>query len=138
MNNKLAIFIFGCSLFDNDTKKICTSDCTTIQGRFLTSNEEGLSGVKISLRYIYHSGILNQKHIRDILETYTDKGGNYCEQFYINDSELGDSVDGYFDIQIDDSKLDNDKYILTDNSLNDGTMDNRMSINFINNRDTII
>lgn len=134
----LIVFIFGCTLFNDDTNKVCTSNCTTIQGRFLTSNDEGLPDIKISLRYIYHSGILNKKHVRDIFEIYTDKDGNYSEQFYIDDSELGDSVDGYFDIEIDDSNLDGYKYIRTDNSLNDETMDNRMFIDFINTRDTVI
>jgi len=127
---------YGCSKTEDDTDYICTSDCTTLQGRFITLDNEGVSEVKISIEYKIGGGIY-PAYIRKIAETTTDEDGNFYKDFYIEDSELGTSADGYFLVKVDDSNLNVDNYILTDN-LTGTTTSLDFGIPYINTRDTII
>ncbi|MGN6194539.1 MAG: hypothetical protein ACTHOB_06345 [Ginsengibacter sp.] len=47
----LLLFIIGCSKTDNDTRDVCTSDCTTIIGKFITENNSPVPGIKVSFSY---------------------------------------------------------------------------------------
>lgn len=133
----LILTYFGCTKTDDDTNKSCDSDCTTLQGKFITVNNEGVRGVKVSIDYKISGGPLGGGNIRKIAETVTVQDGNFYKEFYIKESELG-NVDGYFKVLIDDSNLDVDKYILSDNLIGTTTTPLDFAIYQINVRDTII
>lgn len=133
----LLLIFFGCSTTEDDTNVICNSDCTTFQGRFVTMNNEGLSGVKIELEYKIGGGIYSS-HVRKILKTSTDESGNFYKKFYILDKELGLSGNGFFKVNIDDSSLNVENYILTYNLIDNSITPLDYGIPIINIRDTII
>ena len=134
----LIISIFSCSKTEDDTDINCTSDCTTLQGRFITLDNQGIKGVKISINYRIPGGELGGGYTRKIAEVKTDQYGNFYKEFYIKDSELGDSTNGYFKVEIDNSMLDVNKYILSDNKIGSTSQPLGYAIYSINNRDTII
>lgn len=133
----LLITFCGCSKTD-DTDNVCTSDCTTLQGRFITLNNVGIEGVKVSLLYKIPGGPFGGGSIRYIVKTETDENGYFHKEFYIKDSELGESANGYFKIDYDDTNLDVSKYILSDNIIGSTTQSLGQAIYSINSRDTII
>ncbi|MEO1033700.1 MAG: hypothetical protein AAFX55_20110 [Bacteroidota bacterium] len=135
----VTLSFFGCSKIEiDDTNNICNSDCTTLQGRFITLNNVGIQGVKVSLRYKIAGGPLGGGFTRLIVETETDENGNFYEQFYVKDDELGETVQGYFLIEYDDSNLDVANFILSDNQIGSTTQPLAQGIASINSRDTII
>lgn len=133
----LILTYYGCTKIDDDTNKICNSDCTTLQGKFITVNNEGVKGVKVSIEYKISGGPFGGGNIRKITETVTGQDGNFYKEFYIKESELG-NVDGYFKVLIDDSNLDVDNYILIDNLIGTTTTPLDFTIFQIDVRDTII
>ena len=134
----IILSVFSCSKTEDDTDNVCTSDCTTVQGRFVTLNNVGVEGVKVSLKYKIPSGPLGGGAIRYIVDTETDENGYFNEAFYVKDSELGDAAAGYFIIDYDDTGLNVDEYILSDNLVGNTTQPLTDAIPRINNRDTII
>lgn len=129
------LFIIGCSREENDINKHCTSNCTIIKGKFVTLNNEPVANVNISLNY--QIGGMGGSYTRKIIDTNSDSNGNYNQNFYVKDDELGNNVQGYFEFKIDDSKLDVNKYIRTNNLIGNTTI--IMGETFqINKRDTII
>lgn len=103
----------GCEKEEDDTDIGCTSDCTTISGRVVTSGNLPLKGIKIQLKYIesrlfyYHSWLKR--------ETTTDASGFYSMSFNIKEDEVETfegSSSSYFELQIDLNNLDPDKYFL--------------------------
>jgi hypothetical protein len=134
----LIMSLYGCSIIDDDTNNICPSDCTTLQGRFITQNNVGLKGVKVLLKYRTSGGALGGGSTRLIVDTQTDENGNFYKEFYINNNELGATANGYFKIEYDDTNLDVNKYILSDNQIGNTTQPLGQAIYSINTRDTII
>ena len=134
----LLISVYGCPKTEDDIDNVCTSDCTILQGRFITLNNVGIEGVKVLLKYRISGGPLGGGSTRFIVETETDENGNYYKEFYIKDSELGESADGYFKIDYDDSNLDVTEYILSDNLIGSTTQPLGQANYSINTRDTII
>ena len=128
----LLLFIVGCSKTDNDTKDVCTSDCTTISGKFITENNSPVAGITVSLSYHISGGELGGGYTRKIVSTESDQNGIFDKDFHLKDNELGDSSRGYFKVDIDDSKIDANKYIRANgNNLGFG-------IYSISRRDTVI
>ncbi|MEX0360726.1 MAG: hypothetical protein AB3N10_07015 [Allomuricauda sp.] len=121
----LAILAQSCD--KDDTDLTCISDCTLIQGQFLTAKGAPLKNVKVGVNYYRSQGIGSS--IRRIKKTSTDKNGNFKMQFYVNDDELG-NVPGYFQFVYDYNGLDPDVFI--------GTDYNSYGIGAIHSRDTII
>lgn len=134
----LILTFYGCSKIDDDTDDVCNLNCTTLQGRFVTLNDVGVKGVKVFLKYRISRGPLGSSSTRLITETKTDDYGNFHKEFYIKDSELGDTADGYFKIEYDDTNLDVNKYILSDNQIGNTTQPLGQAIYSISSRDTII
>lgn len=134
----LILSLYGCSKTDDDTDNICNSNCTIIHGRFITLNDIGIQGVKVSLKYRISSSPFGDGSTRLIIETETDENENFYKEFYINDNELGETADGYFKIDYDDSNLDVNKYILSDNQIGTTTQPLGEAIYPVNSRDTII
>lgn len=134
----LILLFNGCSKTEDDTGNVCFSDCTTLQGKFITLNGVGVSGVKVSLKYIISGGPFGGGSTRIIVETETDENGNFYKEFYIKDSELGETAIGYFKVDYNDTYLDVNKYILSDNQIGTTTQPLGQAIYSINSRDTII
>ncbi len=49
----LILTFYGCSKIDDDTDDVCNSNCTTLQGRFVTLNDDGVKGVKVLLKIYF-------------------------------------------------------------------------------------
>ena len=118
----LAVFV-GCEKEDDDTNKECTPGYTTISGQIVTSDNTPLKGVKLQLKYVearwlasYHSWLKR--------EATTDANGSYSMSFNIKDDEV-ESFEGqsssYFELQVDFSNLDPDKYFLPEQVSETGT-----------------
>lgn len=109
------LFTFvGCEKEDDDTNKECTPGYTTISGHIVTSDNTPLKGVELQLKYVearwlasYHSWLKRK--------ATTETNGSYSMSFNIKDDEV-ESFEGqsssYFELQIDFSNLDPDKYFL--------------------------
>lgn len=140
MKNIFQLFLLflmtGCSKIENDTKDICTSDCTTISGKFITVNNAPVSNISVKLDYRISGGELGGGYTRKIINTRSDRNGNFSNNFYLKDNELGGSAKGYFRLDIDDSKIDGNKYIRSTNFTS--TTPLCFAIYSINKRDTVI
>ena len=132
----LLFFIVSCSKTENDTKDICTSDCTTISGKFITVNNSPVSNIRVSLIYRRSGGELGFGYTRKIVNTKSDRNGLFNKNFYLKDEETGTLAAGYFRVDIDDSKIDGDKYIRSSNLT--GTTPLGFAIYSISRRDTVI
>ncbi len=115
--------VVGCEKEDDDTDIICTAGCTTISGHIITSGDTPLKGVKLQIKYVearwlasYHSWLKR--------EATTDTNGSYSMSFNIKDNEV-ESFEGqsssYFELQIDFSNLDSNKYFLPEQVSETGT-----------------
>jgi hypothetical protein len=94
----LLISLFSCK--QDDTDDVCTTDCTTIQGKIIRADNSGIEGVKVTFSYIISTPNYS---IRNIADTYTDQNGNYSMSGYINDSEI--DITKKFKITIDTLKV---------------------------------
>lgn len=138
---KILIILFAftsCEKTEDDLKDVCTSNCATLSGKFITLNNEPVPNITVTLNYKISGGELGGGSTRKIVKIQSDKNGNFYKNFYIKDNELGNSATGYFDIGIDDSKIDVKKYIRTDNLIGTTTTILGIPIYSITNRDTII
>lgn len=143
MKNLFKIFAFlliftSCVKTEDDTNNECTSNCTIIRGKFISANDAPVSNIKVSLKHRISGGELGPWIIRKIVNTQSDLNGNFNKNFYIKDSELGNTAPGYFIVDIDDSNIDVHKYIRTNNLIGNTTTIIGFPIFRITNRDTII
>ena len=134
----LFLLLTSCEKTEDDTTNECTSNCTTLSGKFVTLNNAPVSNIKVSLKYRISGGELGGGSTRNIVNTESDQSGNFYKNFFIKDNELGNSANGYFQIEIDDSNIDVNKYIRTNNLIGNTTTDIGFAIYSITNRDTII
>jgi hypothetical protein len=116
MKNLIKIFFLflifiSCEKTEDDTNNDCTSNCTTLRGKFVTLNNLPVPNIRVSLKYRIGGGVLGGGSIRKIVNTQSDQNGNFNKNFFIKDSELGNSASGYFEFEIDDSNIDVNKYI---------------------------
>lgn len=125
----------SCVKEEDDSDNECSSDCTTLKGKFVTLNNVPLPNIKVTMKYT-HSDIFFY-YSRKLVDTKSDQNGNFNKRFFIRDKELGNMAPGFFEIDIDDSSLDVRKYIRTNNLLNGFSMVVGSAIYQINNRDTI-
>ena len=130
------IFIFtSCAKTEDDTNNDCTSNCTVLKGKFVSLNNEPVQNIKVSLKYIRSNELAY--YARKIVDTQSDQNGNFNKNFFIKDNELG-TTDGYFQVDIDDSNIDVNKYIRTNNLIGGFSAVIGFPIYSITNRDTII
>lgn len=132
------MFIFtSCEKTEDNTNDDCTSNCTTLRGRFVTLNNAPVPNIKVSLNYEISGLGFGGGYTRKIISTESDQNGSFYKNFFINDKELGNTTNGSFQFNIDDSNLDVNKYIRT-NNFTDMRTEIGFSIYSITTRDTII
>jgi len=141
MKNILKIFallliVTSCSKTEDDTNNECTSNCTVLKGNFVTLNNVPVPNIIVSLKYVRSNELAYLA--RKIVNCQSDQNGNFNKNFFIKDSELGNSASGCFQVDIDDSNIDINKYIRTNNLLGGNSVDIGFAIYRIVNRDTII
>ena len=132
----LLFIVTSCSKTEDDTSNECTSNCTVLKGKFVTLNNEPVSKIKVSMKYVQSNELAYLA--RKIINTESDQNGNFNKNFFIKDNELGNSASGYFEVDIDDSNIDVNKYIRTNNLIGNTTTDIGFAIFSIISRDTII
>ena len=134
----LLLISISCKKTELEKRQDCGSECTVIKGRFVSSNNEPVPGVKITCNYSIYKGWLSGLEVREIFKTETDKSGNYNQSFYVRGDELGYTRLASFDVKIDDTTLDSNKYIKTNDTSKGQTRILGFSIDQINRRDTVI
>jgi hypothetical protein len=142
MKNLIKVFVLfliltGCEKTEDNTNNDCTSNCTTLSGKFVTLNNVPVPNIKVSINYEIWGGELAGGYTRKIVSTQSDQNGNFYKNFFIKDNELGNTADGSFQVNIDDSNIDANKYIRTHNFINNWA-EIGFSIYSITSRDTII
>lgn len=133
----LALVVSSCSKNEDDTRNECTSNCTTIRGKFITADNVALPNIKVELQYRISGGELGGGLTRKIVSVRSDQNGTYHKSFYIKDNELGRHAAGYFNIIVNDSSLDPNIYIKSNTSA-DFSQDLGYAIFSLSRRDTII
>jgi len=106
--------INSCEKTINDTKDVCTGDCTIIKGKITTRDQKPISGVVLSFTHKTSTvgSIFNAGPIRKIRNAITDKDGNYEMKFHLEDSEVGYAGTGYFNLAVDGKSIDGNRYIV--------------------------
>lgn len=105
------ISFISCSKEEDDSQAVCTSDCTAIMGKILTSGNRPLSGIDIEVNYQKTLGFSNLT--RKKAATKSDEKGYFDIRFYIRDDELiKDEWLRMLELNINLKKLDPKQYIL--------------------------
>ncbi len=100
----LILTLSGCSKTDDDTNNICSSDCTILQGRFITMDNEGINGANLAFEFIRGGGYL-PTYTRLISDLVSDENGNFYDEFYLEDSEIDSSSSGSLILRVNESSL---------------------------------
>lgn len=133
----IIVVLLTLSCTEDDTDLVCDSNCSTLRFSFFSNNNEPLQGVRVNLNYrISNAGFGGS--LRRIIEDESDENGLINNDFFIEDDELGTSAEGFFSVNINDSNLDNNRFIRTDNLIVTTTTDLGFPIFSINRRDTLI
>lgn len=87
----------------------CTDSCTTLQGRFITGNNEGIANIPFEIQTISGppSG-LGQTNIRRVATGTTDMNGYYSSTFSLKPGEYGQNSSSYLKIKF---SYDQDKFL---------------------------
>jgi hypothetical protein len=133
----LILNIYSCSKIEDETNNICLSNCTILQGKFITTNNIGIEGIKVSLSYKSFGTLGTFNYTRLIAETQTDENGKFYQEFYVKENELGNLANGCFIVDFDDANLDSNEYILSGYRI-ETTTPPLEAFYSINSRDTII
>ena len=122
--------LIACTRDQDDLTMPCTADCTTIKGRFVTLNNQGIEGIQLKLEYRNPQPVLGSR-TTFIRETVTDSDGNYEMEFYANDDQLGSDAAGYFRVNVNADNLDENTFFRL-------TTSSGYAIHDLNRRDTTI
>ena len=104
------LFLQGCSGVEDDFGNGCVSDCTVINGHFVTAGNVPLGNVRLELDF--HNSSMFSSVTRNIVSERTGDDGFYSMGFYIKDNELAGATEGFFRLQADFRGLDMDRYIV--------------------------
>lgn len=123
-----------CSCFqeNDDSNDVCSSNCTTLQGQVMTTNNQGIVG--INLTFEFFKGASLSSYTRLISDINSNDNGNFYDEFYLENEEVDENSNGNLILRIDESDLNAREDIITPDSANiilERWFD-------INNRDTII
>ena len=106
------ISFVSCVKEEDDTRTTCTSGCTVIMGRILTSENQPLPGINFEVNYKKTTGI-HYILTRKKAVTESDKDGFYDMRFHLKDDELlQDESYRTFEMNINLERLDPELYIL--------------------------
>lgn len=91
----------SCTKTDKSSlNKPCSDSCTTVQGRFITGNNEGVGNVSYEIKsQITPTLGLGQTTIRRIASGKTDNNGFYSSTFALQEREYGQMADALVSIQ---------------------------------------
>lgn len=134
----MVLILTSCEKIEDDTDNDCISNCATLSGKFVTLNNAPVPNIKVLFKYTISGGELGGGSTRKIVNEESDQNGKFYKNFFIKDSELGNSAQGYFLFEVDDSSLDVNKYIRSNNLNGNTTTRIGFTIYSITNRDTII
>lgn len=77
----------------------CTDSCTTVQGRFITGNNEGVANIPFEIKSEIRPTLgLGQTTIRKIASGKTDNNGFYSSTFALQKREYGQMADAHVSI----------------------------------------
>jgi len=77
----------------------CTDSCTTVQGRFITGNNEGVANIAFEIKSEIQPTLgLGQTTIRKIASGKTDNNGFYSSTFALQKREYGQMADAHVSI----------------------------------------
>ena len=77
----------------------CTDSCTTVQGRFITGNNEGVANIPFEIKSEIRPTLgLGQTTIRKIVSGKTDNNGFYSSTFALQKREYGQMADAHVSI----------------------------------------
>lgn len=96
-----AIILFSlCTKTDKKMlNKPCTDSCTTVQGRFITGNNEGVANIPFEIKSENKPTLgLGQTTVRRIASGKTDNNGFYSSTFALQKKEYGQVADAYVSI----------------------------------------
>lgn len=83
----------------------CTDSCTTVQGRFITGNNEGVANVPFEIKSEIRPTLgLGQTTIRKIASGNTGNNGFYSTTFALQKREFGQMADAYVSIHFEYDK----------------------------------
>lgn len=119
----------ACTKVDDDTGIVCTSDCTRIEGRVFTADNQPIKNAKLIFRHRTHTGP-NSNVYRIIGDDRTDADGRYSMDVYLEDGELLPGS-GTFELYIKGSTLPGSVFVAYDFSLWDSFIE-------IGQRDTLL
>src|SRR4029078_6120601 len=87
----LLTLLRSCTKTDNSSVNVpCTDSCTTVQGRFLTGNNEPVTRISLEIRSESRPTLgLGQTTIRKIATGKIDNNGFYSFTFYLKRGEYG-------------------------------------------------
>ncbi|RZL08688.1 MAG: hypothetical protein EOO62_14895 [Hymenobacter sp.] len=80
----VAVLATGCQ---KDTLEDCPGQCTVVNGRLLTSGQQGLAGATVTVYWQNYYGYIGDQQ-RTKARAVTDANGTYQLRFYIKDDEL--------------------------------------------------
>lgn len=133
----LLLFVTSCATETDDSSKVCTTNCTALQLQFMTLNNAPVEGVKATLTYHY-SYYLGKSYTRTITTATSDENGRIQKDFYLKDDELGPLSEGSFTLAVDDSDIDVNQYIRSNNVIGSTTVPINFHFDSVRRRDTVI
>ena len=98
--------LYSCTKTDKSMLNTpCTDSCTTVQGRFITGNNEGVSNVAYEIKSEIRPTLgLGQTTIRRIASGKTDNNGFYSSTFALQQREYGLMTDAHVSIHFNYDK----------------------------------
>ncbi|MBO3117486.1 hypothetical protein J4050_12050 [Winogradskyella sp. DF17] len=139
----IVILIYSCTSTDDDSSIECFQNCTVIEGKILSSeNLNGIGNVEV-IFYFKRNGLFSSNE-RIIARSFTDNNGDFTLEGFINDDEIEAYSEGSFIIDIVDESLTDEYFksketvVLEQGLFPTQFIDNKLRINEISTRDTII
>lgn len=106
----ISLFFISCKKHIDDTSKniICTDSCTTLKGRFIIGNDQGIENIEVEIKSEIRPTLgIGKTTIRKITTGRTDFNGNYSLRFKLNKDEFGQNAHAavYLNFKYDQSKF---------------------------------
>ncbi len=99
----IAFTFTNCYESIDDSDANCSTDCSILQGKVITENNQGISDVDFTFEFKRWSTLGSYE--RTISKVSTDNNGNFYDEFYLKDHEIDPEKKGYFLLTADLSSL---------------------------------